>query len=145
MDFDLERFIKAQDDDGMYQTAIKEITDGRKRSHWIWYVFPQLRGLGRSDMAVKYGISSLYEAAAYLGHDELRKRLYHAVRVLNEKNRGRDIESVLGYVDAMKLKSCLTLFDAVEPGEEFGRALRIFFDGERDEKTMEMIASTPPE
>lgn len=145
MDFDLERFIKAQDDDGMYRTAIKEITDGRKRSHWIWYVFPQLRGLGRSDMAVKYGISSLYEAAAYLGHDELRKRLYHAVRVLNENNRGRDIKSVLGYVDAMKLKSCLTLFDAVEPGEEFGRALKIFFDGERDDKTMEMIAGTPPE
>lgn len=145
MDFDLERFIKAQDDDGMYRTAIKEITDGKKRSHWIWYVFPQLHGLGRSDMAVRYGISSLDEAVAYLSHGELRKRLYHAVRALIENNRGRDIESVLGYIDAMKLRSCLTLFDAVEPGDEFGRALRIFFNDERDEKTLEMISDTPSE
>lgn len=145
MDFDLERFIKAQDECGMYRAAIKEITDGKKRSHWIWYVFPQLRGLGYSDMAVRYGISSLDEAAAYLGHDELRKRLYHAVKVLIEHNHGRDIESVLGYVDAMKLRSCLTLFDAVKPGDEFGRALRIFFNDERDEKTIEMIADPPPE
>lgn len=145
MDFDLERFIKAQDAYGMYRKAIKEITDGKKRSHWIWYVFPQLHGLGRSDMAARYGISSLDEAVAYLSHGELRKRLYHAVDVLIEHNHRRDIESVLGYVDAMKLRSCLTLFDAVEPGDEFGRALRIFFNGERDEKTLKMIAGPPPE
>ena len=140
MDFDLDRFIKAQDTFDSYKITIKELEDGEKVSHWIWYVFPQMRGLGRSDMSKRFGISSLYEAYVYMNHEELRKRLYHAVRTLNEHNYGRDIEFLLGEVDAMKLKSCLTLFDAIEPGAEFDRALRYFFDEERDDKTLQLIA-----
>lgn len=141
MDFDLDRFIKAQDAYGSYDTAIQELVNGEKESHWIWFVFPQMRGLGRSDMSKKFGISSLYEAYAYLNHEELRNRLYNAVRTLNEHNYGRDIEYVMGEIDAMKLKSCLTLFDVVEPGGEFDRALRYFFDEERDDKTLKLIAN----
>lgn len=141
MDFELERFVKAQDDNGNYQTAIQELENGEKESHWIWFIFPQMRGLGRSEMSKKFGISSLYEAYAYLNHEELRNRLYNAVRTLNEHNYGRDIEYVMGDVDAMKLKSCLTLFDVVEPGGEFDRALRYFFDEERDNKTLKLIAN----
>lgn len=141
MDFDLERFVKAQDDNDNYQTAIQELENGEKESHWIWFIFPQIRGLGRSEMSKRYGISSLYEAYAYLNHEELRNRLYNAVRTLNEHNYGRDIEYVMGDVDAMKLKSCLTLFDVVEPGGEFDRALRYFFDEERDDKTLLIIAN----
>lgn len=141
MDFDLDRFIKAQDDNDNYQTAIQELENGEKESHWIWFIFPQIRGLGHSKMSKRYGISSLYEAYAYLNHDELRNRLYNAVRTLNDHNYGRDIEYVMGDVDAMKLKSCLTLFDAIEPGGEFDRALQYFFDEERDDKTLQIIAN----
>ena len=140
MDFDLDRFIKAQDAYGSYEIAIKELENGEKVSHWIWYVFPQMRGLGHSEMSKRFGISSLYEAYAYMNHEELRKRLYNAVSTLNEHNYGRDIENVLGDEDAMKLKSCLTLFDTIEPGGEFDRVLRYFFDEERDDKTLQLIA-----
>lgn len=139
MDFDLERFIKAQDAHGIYDEALKELEEGEKQSHWMWFVFPQMRGLGCSSMAQKYGISSMYEAYAYLNHDELSQRLYKAVRVLNDNNYGRNIESVLGEIDSMKLKSCLTLFDAIEPDSDFDRALRYFFYEERDEQTLKMI------
>lgn len=139
MDFDLERFIKAQDANDAYNTALQELEDGEKESHWIWFVFPQMRGLGYSEMANRYGISSLYEAYAYLNHEELRERLFKAVETLNENNYGRNIEYVMGDLDAMKLKSSLTLFDAVEPGSEFDRALRYFFNEERDEKTLSLI------
>ena len=141
MDFDLDRFIKAQDAYDSYEIAIKELEDGKKVSHWIWYVFPQMRGLGHSNMSKRFGISSLYEAYAYMNHEELRKRLYNAVHTLNEHNYGRDIEYVMGDVDAIKLKSCLTLFDVVESGGEFDRALRYFFDEERDYKTLQLIAN----
>lgn len=141
MDFDLERFVKAQDDNDNYQTAIQELENGEKESHWIWFIFPQMRGLGHSEMSKRFGISSLYEAYAYLNHEELRGRLYDAVRTLNEHNYGRDIEYVMGDVDAIKLKSCLTLFDVVEPEGEFDRALRYFFDEERDDKTLQLIAN----
>lgn len=141
MDFDLERFIKAQDANDSYDTAIRELENGEKESHWIWYVFPQMRDLGHSQMSKRFGISSLYEAYAYLNHEELRKRLYKAIDTLNEHNYGRDIEYVLGEVDAMKLKSCLTLFDVIEPNGEFDKALRYFYDEERDDKTLQLIAN----
>lgn len=141
MAFDLERFIKAQDANDSYDTAIRELENGEKESHWIWYVFPQMRDLGHSQMSKLFGISSLYEAYAYLNHEELRNRLYKAVDVLNEHNYGRDIEYVLGEIDAMKLKSCLTLFDVIEPNGEFDRALRYFFDEERDDMTLQLIAN----
>lgn len=139
MDFDLERFITAQDANDSYETALKELENGEKESHWMWYVFPQMRGLGRSEMAQKFGISSIYEAYAYLNHEVLRERLYKAVRTLND-NYGRDIEYVLGDIDALKLKSSLTLFDAIAPDDEFDRALRYFYDEERDQITLNMIA-----
>lgn len=139
MDFDLERFIKAQDTHGIYEEAIKELEEGEKQSHWMWFVFPQMRGLGRYEMAQKYGISSAYEVYAYLNHPELRDRLYKAVNVLNDNNYGCKIDKILGDVDAMKLKSSLTLFDAIEPDSDFDRGLRFFFDEERDEQTLKMI------
>lgn len=140
MDFDLERFVNAQDAGDSYRAALQEMADGEKVSHWMWYVFPQMRGLGRSGMAVRYGISSLYEAYAYMNHHELRTRLCNAVQTLTDYNFGRDIDHVMGHIDAMKLKSCLTLFDVVEPESVFDRALEYFFDGERDEKTLTLIA-----
>ena len=141
MDFDLERFIKAQDANDSYDTAIRELENGEKESHWIWYVFPQMRDLGHSQMSKRFGISSLYEAYAYLNHEELRNRLYKAIDTLNEHYYGRDIEYVLGEGDAMKLKSCLTLFDVIEPNGEFDKALRYFYDEERDDKTLQLIAN----
>ena len=141
MYFDLERFINAQDTDGTYDIAMQELENGEKESLWIWYVFPQMRDLERSEMSQRFGISSLYEAYAYLNHEVLRNRLYNAVQTLNEHNYGRNIEYVLGEVDAMKLKSCLTLFDVIEPSGDFDRALRYFFDEERDDKTLQLIAN----
>lgn len=140
MDFNLERFVEAQDAYGAYDSAIVELENGEKTGHWMWYVFPQMRGLGRSAMAMSYGISSLYEAHAYMCHDVLSDRLTKATETLCEHNYGREIESVMGGIDAMKLKSCLTLFDAVEPGGVFDRTLRYFFDEERDELTLSLIA-----
>lgn len=138
--FNLERFIEAQDEHETYKQALREIADGEKTSHWIWFVFPQIRGLGRSGMAKKYAIQSLYEAYAFVNDNELANRLRNATELMNECNYGRDIENVLGDVDAMKFKSSMTLFDIVEPHSEYDRALRYFYDGERDQKTLAIIA-----
>ena len=136
--YNLNRFIKAQE--GVFPIALRELQEGRKRSHWMWFVFPQVHGLGKSEMAQKFAISSLYEAYAFMNNALTRDRLWEVTRVMNDINYGRDIENVLGHVDAMKFKSCMTLFDLVEPESEFDRALRYFFDGERDKKTLKILA-----
>ena len=103
----LDRFLEAQE--RMYPVALKEIQNGEKESHWMWYIFPQLRGLGRSQMAYSYGINGIEEAKAYLAHPVLSARLIEICEALLE-HKGEDIEDILGDIDAMKLRSSMTLF-----------------------------------
>lgn len=136
--FDLQRFVQAQAP--VHETALAELRAGRKRTHWIWYVLPQLRELGRSQLAVQYGIASLQEAQSYLAHPVLGSRLRECVAALNALQTSSP-EDVMGNIDAMKLRSCLTLFDRVEgPGSVFGQALDKYFDGEPDARTLELLA-----
>jgi uncharacterized protein (DUF1810 family) len=141
--FDLERFVDAQRRD--YARALGELKAGRKRTHWIWYVLPQLRGLGMSSMATLYGIGSAEEARAYLAHPVLGSRLIECVGAINAVP-GSDAVDILGSIDAMKLRSCLTLFLAVDPGNAVLRAaLDRFFDGEVDRRTLALLdASARP-
>ncbi len=140
--YDLRRFVDAQAGD--YAVACRELREGRKRSHWIWYVFPQLRGLGRSGNAEFYGLSSLAEARAYLAHPVLGPRLRECAALLLAVPAGRGIESVVGAVDALKVRSSMTLFDAaatagLDAGEVFRAVLDRFYDGEPDERTLELL------
>ena len=109
----LDRFIDAQE--RMYEIALKEIRNGEKESHWMWYIFPQLRGLGKSQMAFAYGIHGLEEAKAYLAHPVLSARLIEISEALLE-HKGKDIEDILGDIDAMKLRSSMTLFALISEG-----------------------------
>ncbi len=142
--YNLQRFIGAQD--GFYKQALKEIRDGRKMSHWIWFIFPQMAGLGHSCMSEHYGISSLDEARAYLEHPILRKRLVEITEALLAHSRKRLFHSpktafeILGTIDAIKVRSCMTLFDVVEPNGIFVEVLNAFYDGERDQLTLNMLS-----
>ena len=135
----LERFVAAQDAAGIYQRALAELRAGRKTSHWMWFVFPQVAGLGLSHMAQRYAISGLAEARAYLAHPVLGPRLRECARVVAE-TEGRTAERIFGPVDAMKLRSSMTLFDAAEPPEAgqnvFRAVLAKYFDGEPDQATL---------
>lgn len=137
-DIDLQRFVAAQE--GVYPRALGELGRGRKDSHWMWFVFPQIRGLGRSPTARFYAIVSAEEARAYLAHPLLGARLRLCVAAVLGHRR-RSAEAILGPVDAVKLRSSLTLFEAVadEP-EVFAEALEAFYDGERDEATLRLLA-----
>lgn len=132
----LQRFIEAQNDS--YDQALKEIRNGRKLTHWIWYIFPQMKGLGFSYNSEYYGITSLQEAKDYLENELLRKRLFEITESLL-MHKGKDIESIMGDIDALKLKSSMTLFDAVQPGSVFGEVLDEFYGGERCRRTLEKI------
>ncbi len=135
--FNLERFLDAQA--GSYQTALAELRAGRKRSHWMWFVFPQLRGLGHSDRAHFFGIGSLDEAMAFLADPILGKRLLECVAAL-VKLPGMSAGEILGSVDALKLRSSLTLFRIAAPGETlFQSALEQYFDGQLDPQTIELL------
>jgi uncharacterized protein (DUF1810 family) len=133
----LERFVEAQEK--MYSTAMKEIQNGKKCSHWMWYIFPQLRGLGRSSMAHIYGISGLEEAVAYLEHPWLSGRLYElCVALLHHKDKSA--YEIFGDIDAMKLKSSMTLFALTsEDYTIFDEVLDAFFEGHMDETTVKLI------
>jgi uncharacterized protein (DUF1810 family) len=135
--FNLQRFIDAQD--GVIETALMELRSGRKRSHWMWFIFPQLAGLGRSPTAQYYGIASQDEARAYLDHPLLGSRLREAVGAVLAWVGRRSAEQIFGPVDAMKLRSSLTLFDLIEPGGVFAEALAGFHDGARDERTLALL------
>jgi uncharacterized protein (DUF1810 family) len=138
---DLQRFVDAQR--ATYARALAEITSGQKRSHWMWYVFPQMRGLGRSDNAHFYGISSLEEARVYLADPILGKRLRECVEALLQTTSS-SADEILGGVDAQKLRSSLTLFRIAGPGETlFVAGLEKFFDGKLDPSTLELLASDP--
>ncbi|WP_313117256.1 DUF1810 domain-containing protein [Ectopseudomonas guguanensis] len=135
--FDLARFVEAQQRD--YQQALDELRAGAKRSHWIWYVFPQLRGLGRSEMAEHYGISGLDEARAYLAHPLLGPRLEDCARALLS-HRGRSARQIMGSPDDLKLRSSMTLFQAAAPQQAlFAEVLQAFYDGEQDAATLRRL------
>ena len=136
----VERFLAPQE--SYYDEALKEIKSGYKSGHWIWWIFPQMRGLGFSPLSQKYGIESLYEAHAYLEHPVLKKRLMEITHTLltDAYDVNTDIEEILGPVDAMKVKSCMTLFDVVSPHDIFEDTLSSFYNGERDQRTLKMIA-----
>jgi len=135
--FDLERFVRAQEAD--YQRALAEIRSGRKRSHWMWYVFPQVAGLGMSATSQRYAIKSLAEARAYLAHSILGARLTEiAEAVLNVQ--GRTAHEMFGSPDDLKLKSSATLFSLVSPADSvFHRIIDKYFEGRRDEKTLAVV------
>jgi uncharacterized protein (DUF1810 family) len=133
----LDRFVRAQET--TWPDALAELRAGAKRSHWMWFVFPQLAGLGRSPTAQLYAIASLNEARAYLGHPLLGARLRECVDALLPWAGKRTPEQILGPIDAMKLRSSLTLFDQASPDDTFARALDAFFNGERDGRTLELL------
>jgi uncharacterized protein (DUF1810 family) len=136
MEFDLDRFVAAQDAGGTYDAALRELRAGRKTSHWMWFVFPQVAGLGRSSVAQHFAVSGLAEARAYLAHPVLGPRLVAAARALAELP-GTDPVAVLGSVDAQKLRSSMTLFARADPGEQvFLDVLDRYFDGRQDEATI---------
>jgi uncharacterized protein (DUF1810 family) len=135
--YNLERFVLQQVD--VFPSALTEVRAGQKRTHWMWFIFPQLRGLGHSPAAVHYGISSIDEARAYLDHPVLGSNLCEAVKALLPWAGMRTAEQIFGSVDAMKLRSCLTLFDAVAPAGLFGDALARFYGGVRDERTLALL------
>jgi uncharacterized protein (DUF1810 family) len=137
--FDLDRFVRAQEAD--YQRALAEIRSGRKHSHWMWYVFPQFAGLGLSATSERYAINSLAEARAYLAHPILGTRLTEiAEAVLNVQ--GRTAHEIFGSPDDLKLHSSATLFALVSPGDSvFHRIIDQYFDGSRDERTLELVRS----
>jgi uncharacterized protein (DUF1810 family) len=137
---DLERFVDAQDNRGTYERALAELRDGRKRSHWMWFVFPQIAGLGMSPTAHRYAIASLDEAKAYLSHPILGPRLVECARVLTELS-SHDAFDIFGGIDELKLRSSMTLFMRAAPDVDvFGRVLEQYFDGVPDARTDELLA-----
>ena len=137
--YDLQRFVAAQDAGGTYDAALRELRAGSKRSHWMWFVFPQVAGLGRSATAQHFAISGLDEARAYLAHPVLGPRLRECARALVELD-GSDPVAVLGPVDAQKLRSSMTLFASADPGEPLFRAvLDRYFAGREDDATTSQL------
>jgi len=139
VDFDLERFVRAQDDGGTYRTAVAELRAGRKRSHWMWFVFPQVAGLGSSPAARHFALSGLDQARAYLAHPVLGPRLVEAARALTGRP-GHDPVAVLGSVDALKLRSSMTLCaHAAEDEPVFTDVLAQYYGGAEDPATLTRI------
>jgi len=135
--FDLERFVQAQQ--AVYAAVCAELHAGAKRGHWMWFIFPQLKGLGSSPSAQHYGLASLAEARAYLDHPVLGARLRECTRRLLVLE-GRSAAAIFGYPDDLKLRSCLTLFERASPQEElFGEALRKYYGGKPDLVTLELL------
>lgn len=133
---DIERFVEAQDTPyADYELALTEIANGRKISHWIWYIFPQLRGLGHSRRSYYYGIAGKAEAEAYLNHPILGPRL----REISEEllaHTNKSAEYIFGSIDAVKVQSCMTLFDCISPNDIFSDVLDSFYNGERDKNSL---------
>jgi uncharacterized protein (DUF1810 family) len=136
--YDLNRFVEAQA--ANYADAIAELRNGRKVTHWSWYVFPQIRGLGSSPTSVRYAIGSLAEAVAYLDHATLGRRLRECVSTMNS-HTGLSANDVLGDIDALKFQSCLTLFGQAAPAELiFRKSLGKYFGGDLDPATLRILA-----
>ena len=135
--YDLNRFVVAQGE-GVYESAMKEIKGGKKRSHWMWYIFPQLKQLGHSSNSKFYGIEDIDEAKEYLAHPLLGQRLREISQVLCELTGNNAVE-IFGDIDAIKLISSMTLFDAVSPNDIFHKVLDKYNDGEKDIKTIDIL------
>ncbi|HEV7435499.1 MAG TPA: DUF1810 domain-containing protein [Pseudorhizobium sp.] len=136
-DFNLERFVAAQEP--VYRQVLLELSDGRKRSHWMWFIFPQLDGLGTSPAARHYAIRSLEEAQGYLLHPLLAPRLEQCTNMML-LHSGKSAHDILGSPDDLKFKSSMTLFQAAtQKGSLFERALEVFYEGERDQRTLALL------
>jgi uncharacterized protein (DUF1810 family) len=139
--FDLKRFEDAQEQGATYATAVVELRAGRKQSHWMWFVFPQIAGLGQSPTSRRYAISSPADAKAYLEHPVLGPRLIECAGILTQLS-GRSALEIFGAIDAIKLRSSMTLFAHAAPGEPlFGKVLDRYYDGVPDEATEGLMAS----
>lgn len=135
--FDLERFVTAQAP--VFDSVLAELTEGRKRTHWMWFVFPQLRALGYSPTAQFYGIGSLTEAQAYHAHPVLGTRLDLCTRTVLQ-SRARSLHEIFGSPDDLKFRSCMTLFELAVPGVQlFGQAIDRWCAGKRDHRTLELV------
>ncbi len=135
--FDLERFLSAQA--GIYPAVLAELRGGRKRTHWMWFIFPQIAGLGRSPTSEHYAIKSRQEAGAYLSHTVLGPRLRECAGLVLAV-QGRSVAEIFGYPDDLKLRSSMTLFAQVaEPDSVFQRVLDKYFDGQQDRRTIELM------
>jgi uncharacterized protein (DUF1810 family) len=139
--YDLQRFVDAQS--RIYDTVVDELGSGRKRSHWMWFIFPQIAGLGASPTAVRYAISSLAEAEAYLRHDVLGPRLRECTRLVNSIE-GRSVEEIFGWPDNVKLRSSMTLFArATSDNDGFVALLKKYYRGEEDPATLARLSCGP--
>ena len=138
MQTDINRFLKAQEKD--YETALLEIKSGRKRSHWMWYIFPQIKGLGHSETAIYYAINDLKEARAFLNHPLLGSRLIQITTELLHLKEN-NAHTIFGSPDNLKLKSCMTLFSAVDQAESniFKQVIDKYFHGDLDSKTLNQL------
>lgn len=135
----LDRFLEAQQH--TYKRALSELRDGKKTSHWMWFIFPQLKGLGQSHTAHYYGIDNLKEAKEYLAQPSLRKNLLEAATTLLSV-KDKSAEAIFGSTDSQKLRSSMTLFSQVENADEvFEQVLDKYFAGKRDERTLSMLAA----
>ena len=135
--FDLQRFLDAQS--SVYPLVLDELRRGRKQSHWMWFVFPQLAGLGHSAMAQRFAIASRAEAVAYLGHGVLGSRLRECTALVNGIE-GRTILEILGSPDDLKFHSSMTLFGAVSSDPKFAVAITKFYGGKRDQRTLDLLS-----
>lgn len=137
---DINRFLEAQEISSFcgYRQALEEIRNGKKTSHWIWYIFPQLRCLGRSSRAHYYGIADRAEAERYLNHRLLGMRIREISQALLE-HKDKTALSILGNVDAIKVRSCMTMFDFLSPNDIFAEVLHSFYNGERCKITLEVM------
>lgn len=135
-EYSLQRYVKAQEND--YETALSEIKKGRKRSHWIWYVFPQFKEFAHSRIAEYYGIDDKGEAEAYLQHPILGQR----IREISETlllHKDKDVKGIFGELDAGKVRSCMTMFDYLSPNDVFGQVLDVFYGGKRGGRTLKVL------
>jgi uncharacterized protein (DUF1810 family) len=138
---DLERFVLAQRP--VYQSVLEELRRGRKTTHWMWFVFPQLRGLGRSAMAITYGLQSAEEAARYWRHEVLGQRLKECTELALGAGGGKSLHDIFGSPDDMKFCSCMTLFANAVPNQgPFEAAISSLCDGRRDARTLELLGAT---
>ena len=139
MEMTINRFIEAQK--GAYAgyiQALNEIKQGKKISHWVWYIFPQVKGLGHSNMANYYGIVDKEEAKQYLAHEVLGARIREITEALLA-HKGKKASDILGYIDAKKVRSCMTMFDCISPNDIFAEVIESFYDGKRCKFTLQFM------
>jgi uncharacterized protein (DUF1810 family) len=136
--YDLDRFLEAQKP--VYAEVLQELRDGQKRGHWMWFIFPQLAGLGHSSTSHFFGIGSLDEAVAYWKHPTLGPRLNECTTLVNE-TKGRTLIEIFGSIDAMKLRSSMTLFSKVAPDGPFALAIETYCAGQLDQLSLDLLAS----